>query len=66
MRLRNWKETKEPTIIETLEDVHPRTLEEPFHWYAKVRLILSGSTISHVHPSAFAIAVRFSCVGQDH
>jgi hypothetical protein len=37
MRLRNWKETVEPTIIDTLEDVHPHTLEEPFHWYAKVR-----------------------------
>lgn len=36
MRLRNWKETREPTIVETLEDVHPTTLDEPFHWYAQV------------------------------
>jgi hypothetical protein len=37
MRLRNFKETVEPTIIDTLEDVHPTTLDEPFHWYVKVR-----------------------------
>ncbi|KAH8101459.1 hypothetical protein BXZ70DRAFT_1007289 [Cristinia sonorae] len=33
MRLRNWKETVEPTIEETLLDVHPETLDQPFHWY---------------------------------
>ncbi|KAH9949473.1 hypothetical protein B0H21DRAFT_114251 [Amylocystis lapponica] len=32
MRLRNWKETVPPTIEETLMDVHPRSLDEPFHW----------------------------------
>lgn len=37
MRLRNWKETKEPTIEETLQDIHPRTLDARFHWYAQVR-----------------------------
>jgi len=34
MRLRNWKETVEPTIEETLADVHPRSLDESFHYYA--------------------------------
>ncbi|RDB24608.1 hypothetical protein Hypma_008210 [Hypsizygus marmoreus] len=34
MRLRNWKETVEPTIQDTLCDVHPHTLEEGFHWFA--------------------------------
>ena len=38
MRLRNWKETVEPTIEETLADVHPRTLDEPFGYYAIVGL----------------------------
>jgi hypothetical protein len=37
MRLRNWKETVEPTIEDTLRDVHPWTLDEPFHYYAEVR-----------------------------
>lgn len=31
MRLRNWKETVKPTIEEDLL-VHPRSLDEPFHW----------------------------------
>ncbi|KAF9466885.1 hypothetical protein BDZ94DRAFT_1157081 [Collybia nuda] len=34
MRLRNWKETVEPTIEDTLRDVHPHTLDCTFHWYA--------------------------------
>ncbi|KDR68698.1 hypothetical protein GALMADRAFT_78099 [Galerina marginata CBS 339.88] len=34
MRLRNCKETVPCTIEDTLRDVHPRTLDEPFHWFA--------------------------------
>ena len=36
MRLRNYKETVPYTIEDTLRDVHPHTLEEPFHWAASV------------------------------
>ena len=36
MRLRNYKETIPYTIEDTLRDVHPHTLEEPFHWAASV------------------------------
>lgn len=36
MRLRNFKETVPYTIEDTLRDVHPHTLEEPFHWAASV------------------------------
>ncbi|EGN92713.1 hypothetical protein SERLA73DRAFT_190738 [Serpula lacrymans var. lacrymans S7.3] len=32
MRLRNWKETVEPTIEDTLLDVHPHFIDEPFPW----------------------------------
>jgi len=38
MRLRNYKETVPYTIEDTLRDVHPHTLEEPFHWAASVFL----------------------------
>jgi len=34
MRLRNLKETIPYTIEDTLLDVQPHSLEEPFHWYA--------------------------------
>lgn len=36
MRLRNLKETIPYTIEDTLLDVQPHSLEEPFHWYAPV------------------------------
>jgi len=45
MRLRNYKETVPYTIEDTLRDVHPHTLEEPFHWAASVGepvLVLAG------------------------
>ncbi|KAF5314159.1 hypothetical protein D9611_006961 [Ephemerocybe angulata] len=32
MRLRNWKETAPYTIEDTLLDVQPHSLDEPFHW----------------------------------
>lgn len=48
MRLRNWKETVEPTIEETLADVHPRTLDEPFGYYAPVRFLHTYFTPYHV------------------
>ena len=40
MRLRNFKETVPYTIEDTLRDVHPHTLEEPFHWAASVLFVL--------------------------
>jgi hypothetical protein len=44
MRLRNYKETVPYTIEDTLRDVHPHTLEEPFHWAASVSI----SSLSNV------------------
>ncbi|TFK28345.1 hypothetical protein FA15DRAFT_691826 [Coprinopsis marcescibilis] len=35
MRLRNYKETAPYTIEDTLLDVHPHSLDEPFHWCPK-------------------------------
>ncbi|TEB26341.1 hypothetical protein FA13DRAFT_1053910 [Coprinellus micaceus] len=32
MRLRNWKETVPYTIEDTLLDVQPHSLDDPFHW----------------------------------
>ncbi|KAF8168521.1 hypothetical protein B0H34DRAFT_793110 [Crassisporium funariophilum] len=36
MRLRNYKETIPYTIEDTLLDVHPHSLERPFHWPASI------------------------------
>lgn len=46
MRLRNWKETVPYTIEDTLLDVQPHSLDEPFHWCPQVRHLTQAANIS--------------------
>lgn len=50
MRLRNAKDTVRPTLHETLNDVHPLDLDEPFHFLVDVRTV-SPLAQMHAHPS---------------
>ena len=59
--MRNWVCPEvNPHMIDTLRDVHPHTLEETFHWYARVRFCFRFFILKH-HLIPFL--ARFSGLG---
>lgn len=65
MRLRNFKETIPYTIEDTLRDVHPHTLEEPFHWAASVFMCsLSNACLKFQIKSNFSPSFPLCQVGE--